>query len=50
MVEMIEQRRWKLICGIIAGLLLLVFIKNAWVCDDAYIIFRSIEQLTPAMA
>ncbi|HPW59038.1 MAG TPA: hypothetical protein PLK58_10370 [Candidatus Rifleibacterium sp.] len=45
MVEMIEQRRWKLICGIIAGLLLLVFIKNAWVCDDAYIIFRSIEQL-----
>ncbi len=45
MVEMIEQRRWKLICGIIAGLLLLIFIKNAWVCDDAYIIFRSIEQL-----
>lgn len=45
MLEMIEQRRWKLICSIIAGLLLLIFIKNAWVCDDAYIIFRSIEQL-----
>ncbi|HEX6789935.1 MAG TPA: hypothetical protein VF247_01375, partial [Candidatus Krumholzibacteria bacterium] len=24
---------------------LIVVIKNAWVCDDAYIVFRSIEQL-----
>jgi len=27
------------------ALLIIVFFKNAWVCDDAYIIFRSIEQL-----
>lgn len=33
--------------AIAAGALLfgLVFIKNAWVCDDAYIVLRSIEQL-----
>jgi arabinofuranosyltransferase len=27
------------------GLLLFVFIKNAWVNDDAYIVFRTVEQL-----
>ena len=27
------------------GLFLLVFLKNAWVSEDAYIMFRSIEQL-----
>lgn len=26
-------------------LLVAVFVKNAWVCDDAYIIFRSLDQL-----
>ncbi len=26
-------------------LFLVVFLKNAWVCDDAYILFRSLEQL-----
>lgn len=34
---------WFCICLLV--LLTLVFLKNAWVCDDAYIIFRSIEQL-----
>ena len=28
-----------------AGLFLFVFLKNAWVADDAYIAFRSVEQL-----
>jgi arabinofuranosyltransferase len=34
-------------CFCIAGFLLfiLVFFKNAWICDDAYLNFRSIEQL-----
>ena len=27
------------------ALLIIVFFKNAWICDDAYIIFRSLEQL-----
>ena len=26
-------------------LFLIVFMKNAWICDDAYILFRSLEQL-----
>jgi arabinofuranosyltransferase len=38
-------KKWFFFC--LAGflLLMLVFFKNAWVCDDAYINFRSIEQL-----
>lgn len=32
--------------ALIAGIaFLLVVLKNAWVCDDAYIVFRSLEQL-----
>ncbi|MGM0601659.1 MAG: hypothetical protein ACQETH_17745 [Candidatus Rifleibacteriota bacterium] len=34
---------WFCLVGFI--LLTIVFFKNAWVCDDAYINFRSIEQL-----
>ncbi len=45
MTESLSHDRWRLICVFIGALLLLVFLKNAWVCDDAYIVFRSIEQL-----
>ncbi len=45
MSEAFPRRFWQFLCGLLAVLLLLVFFKNAWVCDDAYINFRSIEQL-----
>lgn len=34
-----------LLPGLAFLLLLLVFFKNAWVCDDAYLNFRALEQL-----
>ncbi len=45
MSEVSPSRFWQWFCGLLAVLLLLVFFKNAWVCDDAYINFRSLEQL-----
>ena len=39
------QRLTRVVSWTGAVLLLAVFLKNAWACDDAYITFRSIEQL-----
>lgn len=38
-------RKWFWLSLLAFILLLVVFFKNAWVCDDAYINFRAIEQL-----
>lgn len=38
-------RRAALLTGLSAALAVFVFLKNAWVTEDAYIIFRSVEQL-----
>ncbi|NCB37545.1 MAG: hypothetical protein EOM80_02140 [Erysipelotrichia bacterium] len=40
-----QNKKWFWICLGLFLLLTLLFFKNAWVCDDAFIIFRSIEQL-----
>lgn len=45
MTEAASQRSWHLICVVLLALMLLIFLKNAWICDDAYINFRSLEQL-----
>jgi len=41
-IELIKQKKYVLV-GFI--LFFILFFKNAWVGDDAYIIFRSVEQL-----
>ena len=40
------SRRWRVAAlAVVAVLLARLFVRNAWVADDAYITFRSVEQL-----